>query len=370
MCCKLAAIASWLAAIAAKGGDAMEMASQSRPTLSTVVMSYLAVNHRIEPATAELTKRVFSYARNVFGDMRITDFGHAQAEQFQSWAIESGRNPVSANIYIKTIRPIFRWAMRRDLIAKDPFGQLRLFRIPKKMIRIYEPFEFQAMLSSCPNKLWQARLLLAKTAGLRRSEVLNLTVNDVDFGRGILYVQTKKETHHTWRWMPKDKDLRELPLVEHLNNLLIKLQNELPEGQPYLMMTRNRYKRIMQLKARDRLSWRIRVCPDENWSKPFERILKRAEITGTFHDLRRTCITEWLENGLQPHEVMRLAGHSSIDTTMRYYVTTRRSLIDKARLASSECLGKNNQGHRPLIQKPMAPNNINVGATGLEPATS
>ena len=248
----------------------MEMANQSRPTLSTIVMSYLAVNHRIEPATIDLTRRVFLYARNVFGDMRITDFGYAQAEQFQSWVIESGRGPVSANIYIKTIRPIFRWALSQVLFVRDPFCQLRLFRIPKKRLRIYEPFEFQAMLSSCPNKLWQARLLLAKTAGLRRSEVLNLTVNDVDFGRGILYIQQKKETHHTWRWMPKDKDLRELPLIGQLNNLLIKLQNELPEGQPYLMITRQRYKGIMQLRAQNRLSWRIRVCPDENWSKPFE----------------------------------------------------------------------------------------------------
>ncbi|MHC4397778.1 MAG: tyrosine-type recombinase/integrase [Planctomycetota bacterium] len=348
----------------------MEMASQSRPTLSSIVMAYLSVNHRIEPATIELTRRVFSYARGVFGDMNITDFGYAQAERFQSWAIESGRGPVSANIYVKTIRPIFRWAMRQDLIAKDPFRTLRLFRIPKKIVRIYEPYEYQAMLSSCPNKLWQARLLLAKTAGLRRSEVLNLTINDVDFDKGILYVQPKTETQHTWRWIPKDKDLRELPLVEQLSNLMVMLHNELPEGQPYLMMTRQRYKRIMQLKSQGQLSWRIRVCPDENFTKPFKRILKRAEIkTGTFHDLRRTCITEWLESGLQPHEVMRLAGHSDVETTMRYYVAIRRSLIDKARLASNDCL-VNNRGHKPLIQKPMAPHENTIGATGLEPATS
>jgi len=126
----------------------------------------------------------------------------------------------------------------------------------------------------------------------------------------------------------------------------------------------------MQLKVRGQLSWRIRVCPDENWSKPFERILKRAEITGTFHDLRRTCITEWLENGLQPHEVMRLEGHSNIETAMRYYVTTRRSLIDKAGLASSESLGNNNRGYKPVKELAAPYNTNNIGATGLEPATS
>ncbi|MBW8015076.1 MAG: tyrosine-type recombinase/integrase [Planctomycetes bacterium] len=60
---------------------------------------------------------------------------------------------------------------------------------------------------------------------------------------------------------------------------------------------------------------------------------------GTFHDLRRTCITEWLENGLQPHEVKELAGHSDIQTTMNYYTATRKNLLDKARRASSNALG-------------------------------
>ncbi|TKJ32352.1 MAG: hypothetical protein CEE38_23385 [Planctomycetes bacterium B3_Pla] len=64
-------------------------------------------------------------------------------------------------------------------------------------------------------------------------------------------------------------------------------------------------------------------------------IFSKAEVRdATFHDLRRTCITEWLENGLYPHEVMKLAGHSNINTTMDYYVSVRRNVVDRARRAS------------------------------------
>jgi integrase len=62
--------------------------------------------------------------------------------------------------------------------------------------------------------------------------VLNLTVNDVDFGRGFICVQPKKETRFTWRWQVKDKDVREVPLIEELARLLTQIHVELPEGQP------------------------------------------------------------------------------------------------------------------------------------------
>ena len=205
------------------------------------------------------------------------------------------------------------------------------------------------MLLNCPSIYWRTRILLAKTAGLRRGEALNLTIDDIDFERNIIYVQAKKETEHTWRWQPKDKDLRALPLVTELSVMFTKILTKLPAGQPYLTITSQRYRRIQSLRKIKKLPDRVRECPDENWSKPFKQILKRSGVkNATFHDLRRTCITEWLENGLQPHEVMQLAGHSSVETTMRYYTAIRDSLLHRARVISHEV----------------------IGATGLEPATS
>ena len=73
-------------------------------------------------------------------------------------------------------------------------------------------------------------------------------------------------------------------------------------------------------------------------------------MDGTFHDLRATCITEWLENGMMPHEVQRLAGHASIDTTMNYYVGIREAMINRARQASSAAL--NDKSWCRLVQGP------------------
>ena len=66
----------------------------------------------------------------------------------------------------------------------------------------------------------------------------------------------------------------------------------------------------------------------------FGEIRKKAGIkSGTFHDIRRTAITNWFYEGLEITEVMRLAGHSKYDTTLRYYLAVKDDLVDRARRA-------------------------------------
>ena len=66
----------------------------------------------------------------------------------------------------------------------------------------------------------------------------------------------------------------------------------------------------------------------------------RAAIDkGTFHDLRRTCLSRWIENGLSEFDVMNLAGHSDFQTKHRFYLAIRRDLISRARDATWHALG-------------------------------
>ena len=185
----------------------------------------------------------------------------------------------------------------------------------------------------------------------------------------------------------KDKDRRELPLISELAQLLVDLHAELPQGQPYLLLSPRRYQHLMRLEASGKLIDRVRKCPDANFRRNWQLICKRAEISdGTFHDLRATCITGWFEQGMMPHEVQRLAGHASIDTTMRYYVGIRESMIDRACKASVAALGsslgthlarapRNGQaleGENAAVNPQVSDNAslTTIGATGLEPATS
>lgn len=117
----------------------------------------------------------------------------------------------------------------------------------------------------------------------------------------------------------------------------------------------------MHLKAKGELKHEARKCPDGNFGRSWKLIFKKADIEdGTFHDLRSTCITEWLEKGLLPHEVRKLAGHADIKTTMNYYVGIRESLIDKARDASNAALSEDFSAHfvRATQNNPSGKKNI------------
>jgi len=81
------------------------------------------------------------------------------------------------------------------------------------------------------------------------------------------------------------------------------------------------------------------VNPINNFDNAFKRILEMARIEqGTFHDFRRTCLTNWFANGLTEYEVMNLAGHACFETTHSFYLAIRENLIERGRAASTKAM--------------------------------
>ncbi len=339
------------------------MQLEGQKKLSRLLTEYMKVTKSIEQSTAALTATAFSHLTGFASDRAVGDFQYADAERFQASLIDAGLGKVSANIYIKSIRPVFSWALKHQLIESNPFDGLKMYRVAQKRIRTFEPWEIRVILDACPDELWRARVLLGKMS-LRRGEVLNLTVDDIDFANEILYITAKDDTRHTWSWQPKNKQTGELPMTPQLARILVKLLNELPAGQPYLLIKPQRYQRLMEMKRRGRLLERFRKKPVNNFDREFKRILNRAGVTGSFHDLRRTAITEWAQI-LQPHELKEIARHSDLKTTLTYYVARRkRAAIKKAYQVSIGGAGSPERNRNCRTQT------ISIGATGLEPATS
>lgn len=304
----------------------MGIVTPMRMKLSELLEDYLErTRTQVEPSTAASAayrmKDFIAANGNFFADTVM--FEHC--EKFQKYCIDKGLSPASVNTHIKMVKRIFSLAVKRGQIEKNPFNGLPLLKVPRKAVRLLSQNEIQRLFKVAKDPVWKAKIMLSKTAGLRRGEVLNLTVNDIDFDKGKVIVQPKPDTDSTWRWVVKDKERRELPLIDSLAQLLADIITRLPEGQPYLFLSPERYDYLLTLKKSGRLIDRVAKCPEANFRRGWKLICKKAAVEGvTFHDLRATCITEWFEQGMMPHEVQRLAGHSSIDTTMNYYVGIRR----------------------------------------------
>jgi hypothetical protein len=83
----------------------------------------------------------------------------------------------------------------------------------------------------------------------------------------------------------------------------------------------------------------------------FARLFWSGDLLGTFHDLRRTCLTNWFANGLSEYEVMYLAGHACFATTHAFYLAVREDLMERGRAVSTKAMSAISVAN-PLQQPP------------------
>jgi integrase len=98
------------------------------------------------------------------------------------------------------------------------------------------------------------------------------------------------------------------------------------------------YERIQKLRKQGKWTYscsRLKVI--NNFRKSFVVIQKAVGIEGkTFHDLRRTALSNWLVSGMSEYDVMTLAGHSNFSTTHSFYLAVNQDVIDRARQVTAD----------------------------------
>lgn len=312
-------------------------------------------------STRKMRQRAMNHCVAAVGDIPVAKFGFDAARKLQRYLVEGPeRNAVSTNSYLKMLEPVFELACYEGAVAENPLRLLRKLREPRTRIQTYEAPEVGALLKACDvlrnvdsRWIWRVRIMLAVCAGLRRGEALNLNIKDIDFERGEIWVCRKRETTETWAWGVKDYEDRKVPCPQALSRQLARVVADLPERQPYVSLTPKRYRGCQRLRAQGKWSYELSMFPDMNFNKPWQRICRAAGVENkTFHGLRATCITFWLQAGVPVQEVQILAGHSDVETTMKYYAGIRSDHIERASAATQKVMGSL------------------IGATGLEPATS
>jgi integrase len=163
---------------------------------------------------------------------------------------------------------------------------------------------------------------LCYTGGLRFGEALSLRWSDINFPLGEIAIHNRKGTEKEPEFLVKDYEQRTIPLPQHTIELLEASEAE----SSYPALSKRQYDNMVK-------RWKRRRQNKQPWKaqhillnarRNFERDIKIAEIvpnpgeTLSIHTLRKSCITNWA-NDLPITVTKELAGHSSIETTMKYY---------------------------------------------------
>lgn len=303
--------------------------------LTQVLEEFLSKNQDLEWNTLQSYKRAWNKLIKAIGNKEIFECNKSDAEDFRSWLFRQNLKVKTVDTYIRNAKPVMAWSIRRGYRKDNPFEGLRLPKVPEKEIRVFSDAELCAILR-CANLLWRARIVTAASAGLRIGEIQNLTWRDVNFDEGFIVVQAKEGTANTWPWTPKNHKSRQVPLSKQLEKLFTQLYEKLPDKQPYIMLREERYfdlqqRRLSLLMEGKELDDQTCKRPDSS-ERRWDRIRINSQVRGKFHDLRSTAITNWLLSGIPPQEVQRMAGHASIEVTMKYYAACRSDYIQKAKL--------------------------------------
>jgi integrase len=303
--------------------------------------SIVQTRGQVRDSTLKETRTAVEHLIQFIGNLDYQQIRHGHGERFLQACLDYGNTPATAVKKLKHLKRFFQLAVDRGQLEENPFKRVRPPKVSRKNVRIYSDDECGRLMKAAreyrrrTKMNWELLIRVALCTGMRRGELLNLTWRDIDFEKKVVYVSPKADTEYTWQWHIKDTDRRTLPLTDEVIQLLVEHQNKQPDGYPYVFVPPFRFDHIQ--KRREQRSWTVEHgrCPINNFSTRFETIRTTAGIeTGEFHDLRGTCLTRWLSNGLSEFEVMNLAGHSKFETTRSFYLAVREDLLGRARSIS------------------------------------
>ena len=289
---------------------------------------------------------------NTVGNMDYQQVTLDHAERFRQACMDRGIAPATVSKKLRHLKRFFQLAVNRRQLDENP-----LLNVDKPKVSIKKPhvFSYQergrilkaaeeiaSTLNPEFNLRWDLLIHMALVTGMRKAELLNCTWSDIDFEAGQLTVTAKANTAQTWLWLIKDSEERDLPLIKKVLQALANHQATQPEGYPYVFVPPARYDHIQRLRRKG--EWTLpdsRLKVTTNFYPQFRRILRKAAVKkGIFHDMRRTALTNWFDDGMTEFQVMKLAGHSSFNTTHQFYLAIDKDLVARARKASEKVVGR------------------------------
>lgn len=170
---------------------------------------------------------------------------------------------------------------------------------PLKVVAIFSPEEIKAILKAVENPKHKAMLVLGYSSGLRISEIIALTINDVDSYRMVL----------TLRGAKGKKD-RVVPLSQTGLRILREYFLAYKPKGPFLF------------EGQDGKS----AYSSRSLQNVLAAAKGRAGIKkeGSLHALRHSYATHLLDKGTDIVYIQKILGHNDLKTTLRYlHVTTR-----------------------------------------------
>jgi integrase len=204
-------------------------------------------------------------------------------------------SPATVNRELACLKTLFSKAEEWGRIEKNPIRAVRKFKENNSRERILSAAE-AARLVECAAEGLRPVLIVALNTGMRRNEILSLKWKNVDFPREYIFIEDSKSGKS-----------RKIPM----NAPVIEALRALPRDPEFVFYNPETKDHVKDVKTAFYAACRRAKKDPDDEDDP--------GIVGLrFHDLRHTAFSMMVEGGVDIVTVSKIAGHASIQMTMRY----------------------------------------------------
>ena len=238
------------------------------------------------------------------GGYRLRDISPMHIQAIMA-GLSGKSNSLQSKVLIN-LRSIFKVAQENGLIAKSPISSMVKpggAKTPEKEALTAQ--ESHLLLDRVKNPRARTFLLIALHTGMRRGEIIGLSWENVDFQNKVIHIRQSAAMSRYQTtindYLKTKAGKRDVPMSEELEDWLQE-QKKLSHSKYVLAMKNHKPLTLSAYRS----MWKL-----------IERELPGTHVTA--HILRHTYITRLFEAGLDLKEIQYLAGHSTVDMTLRVY---------------------------------------------------
>ena len=224
--------------------------------------------------------------------------------------------PRTVQHFHATLRVALAQAEKWGMVPRNVATLVDAPRVPHKEMRLFNPEQARQFLSSIRENRLEALYSVAMALGLRQGEALGLRWSDVDLDKGRLTVANS---------------------LQRIDGKLQLVETKRDRSRRTVTLPKICLSALWRHRGRQEEE---RRAASDQWQQTgfvftstvgtpldgpavthrFQKALKSAKLPHMrFHDLRHTCATLLLAQGVHPRLVMEILGHSQIAVTMNTY---------------------------------------------------
>lgn len=289
------------------------------PTLSEYLEYWLyqSVKPRVRPLTfAGYSVNVRKHLVPTLGKIRIDRLTPQDVQEMINSRLTAGLSPKTVAYAHQVLRTALELARRWDLVDRNVASMVDPPRRERPKIHPMDPSQARRFLDSLHGHRLEALFSVALAMGLRQGEALGLRWEDVDLLAGSLSVRHQ---------------------VQRIDGRLVLVEPKTERSRRTIAIPPTVIERLRHHEARQLAEklWAGSTWTEEGYVftsrtggplqarrviDEFHKALAAAGMPRIrFHDLRHSCATLLLVQGVSPRVVMEILGHSEIAMTMNTY---------------------------------------------------